>query len=82
MEVFVFDLDDPAAAGYFVALIENGGLAGGDGALGFVEGGLDAVGGGDAEGGGGGFVAVADFDGDADAFAGLGDRDPVEAVGH
>jgi len=34
-------LDDPAAADYFVAVVEDGGLAGGDGALGFVEGGKD-----------------------------------------
>jgi hypothetical protein len=34
-------LDDPAAADYFVAVVEDGGLAGGDGALGLVEGGED-----------------------------------------
>ena len=37
-------LEDPAAAGYFVVLVEDGGLAGGDGALGLVEDGFDGVG--------------------------------------
>ena len=35
--------DDPAATDYFVFLIENGGLAGGNGALRFVEDGVDGV---------------------------------------
>ena len=35
------DLDDPAAANYFVTVVEDGGLAGGYGALGVVEGGED-----------------------------------------
>ncbi len=30
-------LDDPAAADYLILLIEDGGLAGGDGSLGLVE---------------------------------------------
>jgi hypothetical protein len=45
-------LDDPTAAGYFVALVEDGGLAWGDGALGVVEGGFDQVFIDDAERGG------------------------------
>ncbi len=53
-------LHDPAAAYYLVFLVEDGGLAGGDGALGFVEGGVDEVFAGAGEGGrrgcgGGGF---------------------------
>ncbi len=74
-------LEDPAASSYFVALVEDGGLAGGDGALGVVEDGFDVVGCEDSERGGGGLVAVADLDGHADGLGGLGDGDPVEAVG-
>jgi len=76
-----FFSDDPAAPGDLVALVEDGGLAGGDGALGVVEGGLDEVFGDDAQGSWGGFVAVADFDGYADGLGGFGDGDPIEAVG-
>ena len=75
------ELEDPTAAGYFVVLVEDCGLAWGDGALGLVEDGFDGVGGGDAEGCGGGLVAVADLDGHADWLSGFGDGDPVEAVG-
>ena len=52
---------DPAAAEDDVAVVENGGLAGGDGALWRVE--RDARGGGveRLDGGGGGLVLVADF---------------------
>jgi hypothetical protein len=74
-------LDDPAAAGYFVFLIEDGGLAGGDGALGLVEEGADLVVVDAGEGGHCGDVAVADLDADADGFGELGDGYPVEAVG-
>ena len=76
-------LHDPAAAYYLVLLVEDGGLAGGDGSLGVVEGGVDYVAAGSGEGGGGWGVAVADLDVYADAFAGfeVGDGDPVEAVG-
>ena len=74
---------DPAASDYLVFLIEDGGLAGGDGALGFVEEGVDGVFVDAAERGHGGGMAVADFGADADGFAfgEAGDGDPVEAVG-
>jgi hypothetical protein len=32
------DLNDPCASDYFFSLVEDGGVAGGDGALGLVEG--------------------------------------------
>ena len=60
---------DPAAADYLVFLIEDGGLAGGDGTLGLVEEGVDGVFVDAGEGGHGGGVAVADLDADADGFA-------------
>lgn len=73
--------DDPAAADYFVVVVEDSGLAGGDGALGFVEGGQDFAGFGRLEGGPGGVVAVADFDLDAQGGGERGNADPVEAAG-
>ena len=73
-------LENPAATGYFVALIKDGGLAGSDGALGLVEDGLDAVLVCDAERGGRWLVAVADFDADADRLGGCGNGDPVETI--
>jgi hypothetical protein len=74
-------LEDPAAAGYFVALVEDCGLAWCDGALRLVEGGFDLVVPDDAEGCGGWLVAVADLDSHADGLCGFGDGDPIEAVG-
>src|ERR1017187_2458570 len=66
-------LFDPAAAERDLAVIENGALARGDGALGVEEAHLDAVRiGGAREGGGRGGVLVADLDlaADGDALAG------------
>jgi hypothetical protein len=60
---------DPAAAYDFVVLIEDGGLAGGDGSLRLVEGGVDLVVAMAAQGGCGGDVAVTDLDGNAKLFA-------------
>src|SRR5882757_8568752 len=80
---FGISLDDPTASGYLVFLIEDGGLAGGDGALGLVEEGVDGVVVDAAERGRGWGVAMSDFGTDADGFAfgETGDGDPVEAVG-
>ncbi len=47
MEGTEAELEDPAAAGDFVALVKDSGLAGGDGALGLVEECFDGVGAGD-----------------------------------
>jgi len=76
-------LDNPAAADDLVFLIEDGGLAGGDGSLGLVEESMDGVVIDAAEGGHGRGVAMADLGADADGFAfgQAGDGDPVEAVG-
>src|SRR5712672_3099515 len=76
-------LDDPTASDYLVFLIEDGGLAGGDGSLGLVEAGVDGVVVDAAERGHGGGVAVADLGADSYGFAfgEAGDGDPVEAVG-
>lgn len=74
-------LEDPAAAYYLVLLVEDGGLAGGDGALGFVEVGVDFGVVEAGEGGQGGLVAMADLDADADGVGELWDGYPVEAVG-
>ncbi len=81
-------LDDPAAAEDFVAFIEDGGVAGGDGALGSVEGdaeelaglGGGGVGGEEFEESGGGLVDVADFDLGACGAGDAGDGDPVDSV--
>ena len=80
---FLFWLADPAAAYYFVVLIEDGGLAGGDGSLRLVEDGVDLVFAVAVQGGCSGDVTVADLNGDAKlfAFVEIGDGDPVEAVG-
>jgi hypothetical protein len=56
-------------------------LAGGDGALGFVEEGVDGFGVYTGERGHGWGVAMADLDAYAYRFGQLGDGDPVEAVG-
>jgi hypothetical protein len=58
-------LADPAAAYYFVVLIENGRLAGGDGSLRLIEDGVDFVVAVAVQGGCRGDVAVADLDRDA-----------------
>src|SRR6202035_3680923 len=89
--LFRSSLSDPAAADDLVALIEDGGLAGGDGALRLVEGGKNAVGGVirgafrayRRERGPGRIVAMANLDLDAQSLAGVkaGHRDPVEAIG-
>jgi hypothetical protein len=76
-------LYDPTASDYFVFLIEDGGLAGGDGSLGLVEEGVDGVVVDAAERGHGWGVAMADLCADSDGFS-FGeawDGDPVEAVG-
>src|ERR1700753_3080087 len=78
---FVIALGDPPTSDHLVFLIEDGGLAGGDRALGLVEEGVDGFGVYAGEGGHGRGVAMADLDADADWFRQLGDRDPVEAVG-
>jgi len=57
---FEIPLDDPTASDYLVFLIEDGGLAGGDGALGLVEEGVDGMVVDAAERGHGRGVAVAD----------------------
>jgi hypothetical protein len=36
-------LQNPTAADYFVAIVEDGGVAGGDGALRLIEGDADAI---------------------------------------
>src|SRR5271170_3054720 len=76
-------LGDPAASDYLVFLIEDGGLAGGDGSLGLVEAGVDGVVVDAAKRGHRWSVAMADLGEDADGFAfgETGDRDPVESVG-
>src|SRR5882762_9791169 len=80
---FGIPLDDPTASDYLVFLIEDGGLAGGDGALGLVEEGVDGMVVDAAERGHGRGVAMADLRADADGFAfgEAGDGDPVESVG-
>src|SRR5882757_4651238 len=80
---FGISLDDPTASGYLVFLIEDGGLAGGDGALGLVEEGVDGVVVGAAGCGHGGGVGGGGLGADADGFAfgEAGDGDPVEAIG-
>jgi hypothetical protein len=54
-------LDDPAAAYYFVSVVEDRGLAGGDGSLGVVEGGFYFGLANHADGGRGWFVTVANL---------------------
>src|SRR5882757_7369000 len=73
---------DPTASDYLIFLIEDGGLAGGDGALGLVEEGVNGVVVDAVERGHGRGVAVADLGADADGFAfgEAGDGDPVEAI--
>ncbi len=77
-------LDNPRAADDFFLLVEDGGVAGGDGALGFVEGDENALA---AVGRGGrldprwrGALAVADAGLDAQASFERWDADPVGAV--
>ena len=72
---------DPAASDYLVFLIEDGGLAGGDGSLRLIEEGVDGFGVYAGERGHGRGVAMADLNADTDRFGKLGDGDPVEAVG-
>src|SRR5215472_955222 len=81
LAVFI-ERDDPAAADYFVFVVEDGGLAGGDGALGFVEECVNRVVIDAGEGGHGRGVAMANLGGYADGFAfgKAGDGDPVEPV--
>src|ERR1019366_9234234 len=77
-------LFDPAAAERDLAVIENGALARGDGALGGEEAHLDAVGiGGAREGGGRGGVLVADLDLGPDGGSGgqPGDGNPIHLFG-
>lgn len=73
--------DDPAAADYFVAVVEHGGLAGCDGALRVVERGDDFGGASWFERGRGRLVAMADLDLHAHGPGESGDADPVEAAG-
>src|ERR1022692_2311060 len=77
-------LFDPAAAERDLAVIENGALARGDGALGVEEAHLDAVRiGGAREGGGRGGVLVADLDLGPDGGSGgqPGDGNPIHLFG-
>ena len=80
---FAFASADPAAAYYFVVLIEDGGLAGSDGSLRLVEDGVDLVVAVAVQGGCSWDVTMSNLDGDAEFFAlvEIGDGDPVEAVG-
>ena len=79
-------LEDPAAADDLILLIEDGGLAWGDGALGFVENGMRGGGpvvGDRARGQGGwlGLMTMAYLGEDADRPGEGWDGDPIEAVG-
>jgi hypothetical protein len=60
---------DPATTYYCVSVVEDGALAGGDGALRFVEDDLDFVGAGRLDGCGGGLMLVADLDGHVHGLA-------------
>ena len=74
-------LKDPAAAHYDFSVIEYGGLAGGDGALGLVEGRGNFTGSGVLDLGHSWLVAVADFYADAKRLGKRLDGDPVQVAG-
>ena len=71
---------DPAAAYDNVSIVEDGALAGGDGALRVVEDDLDFVGAGRLDGCWGGLMFVADLDGHMHGLADFVGRDQVHAT--
>ncbi len=73
-------LDDPTTTCNLVFLIEDGRLARGNGPLGLIEDGLDAVIPGYAQRRWRRLMAMADLDGNANGLTGFRDGNPIQAI--